>query len=67
VRGAIASAVLVALLGGACAGDAGGGATVELDIYSGRPNPVWRIDDAGGAAVVTRWEALPAATPIPPR
>jgi len=38
-------------------------ADVELDIFSGRPNPTWTLSDAGRAQFLDRLAALPAAPP----
>ncbi|KQS48110.1 MULTISPECIES: hypothetical protein [unclassified Sphingomonas] len=36
---------------------------VELDIFSGRPNPVWELDAPGSTALVTRLASLSEHAP----
>jgi hypothetical protein len=38
-------------------------AEVELDIFSGGPNPMWRLSDADAAALLRELEELPEAPP----
>lgn len=38
-------------------------ARVELDVFSGRPNPTWTLTDVDDAALRQRLRALPAAAP----
>jgi hypothetical protein len=37
--------------------------TVELDIFSGRPNPAWRLSEAEGVRLITMLKALPVMSP----
>ena len=57
-------AILVGLLALGCA--AGGPAapelTVELDAFSGRPNPTWTLTAAEAGEVLERLRGLPAAS-----
>ena len=34
---------------------------VEIDVYSGRPNPVWELDAVQSAELAAKLQALPAA------
>ena len=38
---------------------------IELDAFSGRPNPRWALDDAQAAELLALLADLPAATPRP--
>lgn len=40
-------------------------AEVELDIFSGRPNPRWALSSANALVFLERLAALPAAPPSP--
>ena len=35
---------------------------VELDVFSGRPNPTWELDDRSGSELLARIERLPRTT-----
>lgn len=37
---------------------------VELDIFSGRPNPVWELDAPGSTALMTRLASLSEHAPL---
>jgi hypothetical protein len=39
-------------------------ADVVLDVYSGRPNPTWRLAPAGTQALAAQVAALPATEPV---
>lgn len=41
-------------------------ATVELDVYSGRPNPTWDLSGSDSRALKAMLEALPAGPPAMP-
>jgi hypothetical protein len=38
---------------------------VELDLYSGRPNPTWSLEESEASSILAAWEALAPARPIP--
>ena len=39
-------------------------AEVELDIFSGRPNPMWRLSDADTTTLLCELDELPEAPPV---
>jgi hypothetical protein len=61
------TAALVALfLVAACSdGTTRTSATVELDLFSGRPNPTWSLGESETSGILRAWETLASAQPIP--
>jgi hypothetical protein len=60
-------ALVVLIFVAACSSDgkAPASATVELDVFSGRPNPTWTLGEPEAARILGAWEALEPAQSVP--